>query len=75
MESPSLGMDRRGGNWWYEQALQLPSTPEVTAHMSDVEAFDAVLGQWAPVDVADCINRRLCIKPQVGHRSSFSTGM
>jgi len=33
------------GNWWYEQALQLPSTPEVTAHMSDVEAIDAVFGE------------------------------
>ena len=37
--------NQRGGNWWYEQALQLPSTPEVTADMSDVEAIDAVFGE------------------------------
>ena len=37
--------NERGGNWWYERALQLPSTPAVTAHMSDVEAIDAVFGE------------------------------
>ena len=37
--------NKRGGNWWYEQALQLPSTPQVTANMSDVEAIDAVFGE------------------------------
>ena len=37
--------NKQGGNWWYEQALQLPSTPKVTAHMSDIEAIDAVFGE------------------------------
>ena len=44
-DQDSWEWNRRGGNWWYEQALQLPSTPEVTAHMSDVEAIDAVFGE------------------------------
>jgi hypothetical protein len=37
--------NERGGNWWYEQALRLPSTPAVTTHISDVEAIDAVFGE------------------------------
>ena len=44
-DEESWEWNRRGGNWWYEQALQLPSTPEVPAHMSDVEAIDAVFGE------------------------------
>ena len=44
-DQDSWEWNRRGGNWWYEQALQLPSTPAVTAHMTDVEAIDAVFGE------------------------------
>ena len=36
--------NKRGGNWWYEQALRLPPTPAITSDMSDVEAIDAVFG-------------------------------
>lgn len=35
----------RAGTWWYEPALQLPSAPQVTARLSDVEAIDAVFGE------------------------------
>jgi hypothetical protein len=44
-DQESWERNRRGGNWWYEQALQLPPTPEVTIQMSDVEAIDAVFGE------------------------------
>jgi hypothetical protein len=44
-DQDSWEWNKRGGNWWYEQALQLPPTPEVTARMSDVEAIDAVFGE------------------------------
>lgn len=44
-DQESCESNRRGGNWWYEPALQLPSAPQVTARMSDVEAIDAVFGE------------------------------
>jgi pentatricopeptide repeat protein len=36
---------RRGGNWWFEPALKLPSNPRVTDDMTDIQAIDAVFGE------------------------------
>ena len=44
-DEESWERNKRGGNWWYEPALELPSTPQVTARMSDVEAIDGVFGE------------------------------
>ena len=40
-----MGAEQAGRQLVDEQALQLPSTPAVTAHMSDVEAIDAIFGE------------------------------
>jgi len=45
-DEDSYEWQRKGGNWWYEPALQLPDHPRVTPELSDVEAIEAVFGPW-----------------------------
>lgn len=38
--------NREGGNWWYEAELRLPSEPVVIPTMTDLQAIEAVFGEW-----------------------------
>ena len=41
---------REGGSWWFEPALKLPPDSVVTSGMTDLEAIEAVFGQWEPTN-------------------------
>ena len=49
-DEEAIRRNRDGGNWWFEPALRLPEDPVVTSDMSDVEAIEAIFGEWESTD-------------------------